>query len=208
MNSTSVELSRQVSAPRRSGRRAGESGTREAIALAARRGFAELGYDRTSIRSIAAEAGVDPALVGHFFGSKQRLFVAAMELPFTAADILPRILEGERAGAGERLARFAVAQLDDPHARRVLTGMVRAAASEPEAAQMVRELLTERILLPVARGLGADDAELRASLAGSQMIGLVMARHIIGIEPLAARPGDRLVRALAPTLQRYLVEPL
>jgi AcrR family transcriptional regulator len=193
---------------RRSGRRAGASGTREAIAQAARRKFGELGYDRTTIRAIAAEAGVDPALVGHFFGSKQRLFVATMEFPFTAAEVLPQILEGDRAGAGERLARFAVGQLDDPDARRVIVGLVRAAASEPEAAQMMRELLTHRLLGPIAQGLGADDAGLRANLVGSQMVGLVMARHVIGIEPLASLRSEQIVRALAPTLQRYLLEPL
>ena len=193
---------------RRPGRRAGTSGTREAIARVAARKFADLGYDRTSIRAIAAEAGVDPALVGHFFGSKQRLFVSVMTLPISADQILPRILEGKRAEAGERLARFALAQLDDPAARRVLTGIVRAAASEPEAAQMVREVVTERLLEPIARGLGADDADLRASLVSSQMMGLVMARHIVRVRPLASLPTEELVHALAPTLQRYLLEPL
>lgn len=198
----------QVSARARTGRRAGASGTREAIARVASRKFAEVGYDRTTVRSIAAEAGVDAALVRHFFGSKQRLFVSVMTLPISAEEILPRILDGDRAGAGERVARFAVAQLDDPAARRVLTGLVRAAASEPEAARLVRELVTRRLLEPIARGLGADDAPLRASLVSSQMMGVVMARHVVRVQPLASLSSEQLVHALAPTLQRYLVEPL
>ena len=184
------------------------SGTRDAIARVATRKFAELGYDRTTMRAVAAEAGVDPALVRHFFGSKQRLFVSVMSLPISADEILPRILHGDRASAGERVARFVIGQLDDPVARRVLTGLVRAAASEPEAAQLVRELLTRRLLEPIARGLGVDDARLRTSLVSSQMIGLVMARHVVRIQPLASLPSEHLVQALAPTLQRYLLEPL
>ena len=170
--------------------------------------FATRGFDRTSMRAVAADAGVDPALVAHFFGSKQRLFVSVMKLPISADEILPRILEGPRAEAGERLARFAVGQLDDPAARRVLIGIVRAAASEPEAAQMVRELVTERLLEPIAAGLGAEDAALRASLVSAQMMGLVMARHVVRVQPLASLPSEELVYALAPTLQRYLLEPL
>jgi AcrR family transcriptional regulator len=193
---------------RRSGRRVGASGTREAIAQAARRLFAELGYDRATIRAIAGEAGVDPALVGHFFGSKQRLFVATMEFPIRAEEVLPRILEGDRAGAGERFARVALGRLEEPDAQRVIVGLVRAAASEPEAAQMLREVVSHSVLGPIARALGADDAELRATLVGSQMVGLVMARYVIGVEPLASAPTETVVRALGPTLQRYLLEPL
>ena len=92
----------------------GESGTREAIATAARQQFAQLGYDRTSMRSVAEQAGVDPSLVSHFFGSKQQLFVAVIELPFDPAIILPAILEGERSQAGERLVRFVLAALINP----------------------------------------------------------------------------------------------
>ena len=193
---------------RRSGRRVGETRTREAIADAARRQFGELGYDRATIRGIAAEADVDPALVGHFFGSKQRLFVATMDFPVRAEDALPGILAGDRAETGERFVRFAVGLLDDPDARQVIVGLVRAAASEPEAAQMLREVVTDRVLGPIALALGADDAALRASLVGSQMVGLVMARYVIGIEPLASAPPETIVRALGPTIQRYLLGPL
>jgi AcrR family transcriptional regulator len=193
---------------RPSGRRRGASGTREAIAGAARRQFAELGYDRTSLRGVAAEAGVDPALVLHFFGSKQQLFVTVVELPFRAADVIPGVLGGERDGVGLRFARFVLSVLEDPEGRARLTGIVRAAASEPAAARMVRELITREVLTPLVESLGVEDAELRATLVGSQVVGLVMARYVVAVEPLASLDADALAAAIAPNLQRYLNEPL
>jgi AcrR family transcriptional regulator len=190
------------------GRRPGPSGTREAIVAAARRHFSERGYDRSSLRSIAAEAGVDPALVTHFFGSKQRLFVEVVELPFDPAEVLPRVLAGDPETVGMRLAEVIVGMLENPEARARITGIVRAAASEPEAARMVRELLMREVWAPAAALLGVDDAELRMNLVGSQIVGMVMARYIVGAEPLASLPPEELAGALGPTLQRYLAEPL
>jgi AcrR family transcriptional regulator len=193
---------------RRTGRRPGESGSREAIANAARRSFAELGYDRTTIRGIAAEAGVDPALVAHFFGSKQKLFVSVMALPFDPEEVMPEILAGARSKAGLRLAEFAIGLLEDPEARSVLVGIVRSAASEHEAAQLVRELVAQRIVGATSRALATPDAELRANLVASQMVGLIMARYVIRVEPLASLPPDALIEAIAPNLQRYLTGQL
>lgn len=190
------------------GRRPGASGTREAIAAAARRQFAELGYDRTSLRAVAAEAGVDPALVSHFFGSKQRLFVEVVELPFDPEIVLPGILAGDRETIGLRLARFVLGALEHEDARRRFTGMIRSAASEPEAARLVRELVTSRVFSPIAESLGVDDAPLRAALAGSQIVGLVMARHVVGVEPLASASADKIAESVGATLQRYLTGPL
>jgi AcrR family transcriptional regulator len=197
-----------VSSHKRTGRRPGKSGTREAILRAARSQFGELGYDRTTIRSIAAEAGVDPALVLHFFDSKQRLFLEVVELPFDAAAVLPALLAGDRRKVGERLARLFLAALDDEDARNRWTSMLRAAATEPAAAEMLRELLTKRVFVPLAETLGVEDARLRATLVGSQIVGVVMARHIVRVEPLASLPSDELAQAIAPTLQRYLTGPL
>jgi len=193
---------------RPSGRRPGDSGTRAAIRAAASRQFAERGYDRTSLRSIAAEAGVDPALVSHFFGSKQQLFVAVVELPFDPARVVPVVFGGDRDTVGERVARFVLGVLEDPRARQPMLGLIRAAASEPAAARMVRELMTREVFARVVATLGVADADLRASLAASQVIGLLMARHVIGIEPLASLPAERLAAAIAPNLQRYLTEPV
>jgi AcrR family transcriptional regulator len=197
-----------VSRRKRTGRRPGKSGTREAILRAARSQFGELGYDRATIRSIAAEAGVDPALVLHFFDSKQRLFLEVVELPFDPAAALPTLLAGDRRKVGERLARLFLAALDDEDARSRWTSMLRAAASEPAAAELLRELLTKRVFVPLAETLGVEDARLRATLVGSQIVGVVMARHIVRVEPLASLPSDELAQAIAPTLQRYLTGPL
>jgi AcrR family transcriptional regulator len=195
-----------VSRRKKTGRRPGRSRTREGILDAARRQFAEIGYDRTTIRSVAAEAAVDPALVLHYFRSKQQLFLEVVELPFEPAVVLPGLLAGDRRQVGERLARLFVSVLDDPDARSRWTGMIRAAASEPAAAAMLRELLTQRVFVPLAETLGVEDARLRATLVGSQLVGIVMARHVVGVEPLASLPSDQLVSAIAPTLQRYLTK--
>ena len=191
-----------------SGRRPGASRTREEIRAAAARLFAEQGYDRTSLRAIARAAGVDQKLVAHFFGSKQRLFVEVVELPFDPAAVLPSLFGGDRDHIGERFARFLLGVLEDPDGRRRLTGLIRAAATEPEAARMVRELITREILTRVVDALGVEDGALRASLLGSQVVGLVMARYIVAVEPLASASPEAVAAAIAPNLQRYLVEPL
>jgi AcrR family transcriptional regulator len=195
-------------AVRRPGRRPGTSGTREAILAAAARHFAHSGYDRASLRGIAAEAAVDQKLILHFFGSKQRLFVAAVGLPLNPAEVLPAILAGDRDSIGERIAKLLVDVLEQPALHQRLTGVVRAAASEPEVARMVREFLTRELFAPAAQMLGTDDGPLRANLVGSQIVGLVMARYVIAIEPLASTPPTIVAATIAPTLQRYLVGPL
>jgi AcrR family transcriptional regulator len=212
MNSSDEEIPdgegpRQI-APRRSGRRPGDSGTRTAIRTAAARQFAERGFDRTSLRSIAAEAGVDQKLVAHFFGTKQELFVEVVQLPFDPAEAVPAVFGGDPEHAGERVAEFVVGVLENPESRRPLVGLVRAATTEPEAARMVRELLTREILARIVAELGSDDADLRASLLGSQVVGLLMARYIVRIEPLASLPAPTVAAAIAQNLHRYLVEPL
>jgi AcrR family transcriptional regulator len=157
---------------------------------------------------VAAEAGVDPALVIHYFGSKQQLFLAAIELPFQVSDLVERLQSGPRREVGERVVRFALEVLGDPEGRERWTGMIRAAASDADAAAILREVLTQRIFEPLAEALGSDDAQLRANLASSQMVGLVMARYVIGIEPLASASAETIASAIAPTLQRYLVGEL
>lgn len=195
-------------AVKRRGRRRAPSRAREDIAAAARHQFADLGYDRTTIRSVAAEANVDPALVLHYFGSKQQLFLAAVDLPFDVAELVEQLGSGPRTETGERVVRFALGVLDQPEGRARWTGMIRAAASDPEAAAVLREVLTRRIFEPLAEALGSADAALRANLASSQIVGFVMARYVIGIEPLASAQSEVLVAALAPTIQRYLVGDL
>jgi AcrR family transcriptional regulator len=197
-----------LSRARPSGRRPGDSGTREAILRAARRQFAENGYDRTSLRSIAAEAGVDPTLVSHFHGSKQQLFVSVVELPFRPAEVLPALLAGDRGAIGERVARFVLGVLESEEGRSRVVGLLRAAASDEQAARMVRDLIVAELFAPIAEHLGTDQPQLRASLIGAQVVGLAMARHVVGVEPLASADADTVAAILAPNLQRLLVEPL
>lgn len=197
----------QMPAAARAGRRPGRPATREQILSAARDLFAELGYDRATIRAIAERAGVDSRLVTHYFGSKQRLFVAAAEPPVDPESVLPTLLR-ESDDPAVAMAHFIAALLDDPGYQRLATGLIRAAASEPEAAELAREFLTDRVLEPVARILDADQPDVRAALVGSQIVGLLFARNIIRIPALAALDSDQLASVLAPVVQRYLLDPL
>ena len=190
------------------GRRPAGSGTREAIERVARRQFAERGYPGTTMRGIAQEAGVDPRLVGHFFGSKQQLFLAVVELPFDPEEVFDQLLGPGSVDVGKRLAGFVLGMLEDPRARNILTGVIRAAASEQPAAEMVREMITTRLLLPLARRVGGTDPELRAALLGSQIVGLTFVRHEVGVHPLAQAERDRLVAAVGPVLDHYLTGSL
>jgi AcrR family transcriptional regulator len=197
-------------AARRTGRRAGDSGTREAILSSARNLFAERGYDRATIRGIAAQAGVDPALVHHFYGTKERLFAAAMELPIVPSELISATLEGasRRPGetTGEHIVRTAVTVWDSPGVRTGLLGLLRSALTSENAAAMVREFVTSAILGPMVSRAGGDpeDTAFRAALIGSQMVGLAMARYLLQLQPVAsALPGD-LAAAVGPSIERYL----
>lgn len=180
--------------------------TQERILEAARSAFAERGFHATSLRTIATGAGVDPSLCIHYFGSKQELFLAATELPVDLRSVLAS--EGSGEEVGERMARAFATVLDDDAARASLVALVRSAASDPRAAELVRELVGTRVVLPALANLAVDRPALRATLAGSQLIGLVFSRHIVGLAPLVETDTGTLVAAVAPTLQRYLTEPL
>lgn len=195
-------------AVRRGGRRPGDSGTRDDILAAAARQFGELGYDRATLRSIAGEAGVDPKLIAHFFGNKQRLFVEAVGLPINPAEILPAMLAGERSTITGRIATVVEGVLSNPEANRKMVALVRAAASEPEVAAMLRQFLTSEVFLPASELLSLDQPLLRLNMAGSQLVGLVVARYIVGIEPLASAPPKLIASIVAETFRRYLLDPL
>ena len=189
----------------RSGRRSGASGTRERIRSAAQEAFGELGFEGTTIRAVAARAEVDPALVHHYFGTKQRLFLSVMTLPFDAAAVRQAVIAPGAEGVGERLVRFFVSVWDDqPDVRRVLTGIVRSASTDPDAAGLFRALLGLHGLLDVIEAVAPDDPELRAVLVGSQLIGLATARYIVRLEPLASADREHVVSLLGPTIERYL----
>ena len=192
---------------RRSGRRRGPTTTRDAIARAARGQFAELGYDRATLRGIAGEAGVDAALVVQFYGSKDALFREVMALPPTVAEAMAALAKGPTATVGRRLAEVIVGMLEDPRSRSIVLGRIRSASSHPDAADLVRETVT-RDVGRLAAALTDDEPETRAVLVGSQIVGLALARHIVRVEPLASLPATDVIDYLAPTLQHYLVGTL
>ena len=202
--------------PRRGpGRRPGESRTREAILDAARRRFGGQGYDGTTIRGIAADAGVNPALVHHFYGTKERLFAAAMRLPVVPSEIITVVLgaERDRLGAefGRRIGEILIGTVlrawDVADIRTAFLGLLRAAATTEQGVVMLREFVTSTILASLTEVAGlSDDAEgrYRATLVASQVVGLGFARYVLGLGPLAAASNEDLVAAIGPTVQRYL----
>jgi AcrR family transcriptional regulator len=188
----------------RTGRRPGASGTREAILGAARRAFAEQGYQRATIRGVAELAGVDPALVHHYFGTKQELFVAAVRLPVNPVEQLAAVLAAEPDQVGQRLVETFLSIWDHAAGQSPLLALIRSAVADEQAAALLREFITEEVLGPIADRVGSPDAQLRATLAGSQLIGLAMARYIIRVEPLASAPPAQVAAVVGPTVQRYL----
>src|SRR4051812_17039191 len=169
------------STTKRSGRRPGPSTTRDGIADAARRQFAELGYDRATVRGIASEAGVDAALVMRFYGSKESLFREVMALPPQVAEVMAGLADGPRATVGRRLAEAIVGMLEDPRSRSIVIGRIRSASSHPDAAELVRETVT-RDLGRLVAALTDDAPETRAVLVGSQVVGLALARYVVHVE--------------------------
>ena len=193
---------------RRSGRRPGNQDTRTSILDAAREVFAERGFDKASIRAIATAAQVDPALVHHYFGTKDKLFLASMNMPVNPAELVPQALAGPRDQAGERLVRMFLTVWDSP-AGTAAVALLRSAMSNEWTARLMREFVVTQVLRRAIRELGLDDdADLRAALAATQLSGLAVVRYILKVEPVASADPERLVKAIAPTLQRYLVGDL
>ena len=191
----------------RTGRRPGETQTRDAIVTAARNELAEVGYERATMRSIASAAGVDPSLIVHFFGSKEGLFRAAVALPPAVVDALFGIVDGPREDVGRRFAQAVVGLLENRELRPIVLARIRSAASHPEAATLVRELVSVDIGT-LTSALTDDRPDVRAVLVGTQLVGLAFARYVVRVEPLASLPPAELIDVLAPTFQRILVESL
>jgi AcrR family transcriptional regulator len=206
----------------RSGRRAGETGTREAILDAARRQFADRGYDGATIRGIAADAGVDPALVHHFYGTKERLFAAAMSLPLVPSEVLTAAFaeiasagQPGSAGMGDQLVRMALTVWESTEVRGVFLGLLRSALTSEPAADMFRGFITDAILGPIAAaarsrdpGGDADEAAYRAGIVATQMLGLALSRYVLKLEPVASAGHAELAATIGPTLDRYLTGPI
>jgi AcrR family transcriptional regulator len=195
---------------RRAGRPAGSPPNREAILAAAREQFTERGYESATIRGIAARAGVDPALVHHYYGSKADLFAAALQLPLNPREVLGDVLAGDAGQLGERLVRrfLELWSADAAGLGGTIVGLLRSATTHEDAARMVREFVSREALGRIAEALDVPQPHLRAALAGSQIIGLALARFVIRVEPIASADTETLVACYAPTLQRYLTGPL
>jgi AcrR family transcriptional regulator len=196
-----------VSTRRSRGRRRGASETRGEILEAARECFAAAGFRGTTIRSVAAAAGVDPALVHHYFGSKDDLFLAALAVPVDPREILPGALAGGLDGAAARILRTVLPLWDDPATRLPLVAVVRSSMSPDVNIDLMQQGLLRMILTPLRDALPPGEGDRRAQLFATQMIGLFLARYVLAFEPLASMSHDELVAWVAPNLQRYLTGP-
>ena len=199
-------MSPAASAPRR-GRRPGAPDTRAAILEAARGLFATQGFAGTTIRAIGTAAGVDAALVHHYFGSKDDLFVAALDIPVDPRQVLAPVVAGGVEGAGARLLEALLPVWDDPDVRPALLTVARAAmdASSPG---LVSKGFLPVVIYPLGPALGLDRPDLRMPLVASQVAGLILLRYVFEVEPLASMGRDQVVATYAPTLQRYLTAEL
>jgi AcrR family transcriptional regulator len=194
----------------RTGRRPGNQDTREAILAAARESFAEGGFDRASIRAIASRAGVDPALVHHYFGTKDELFLATVNAPMDPARFVDQVFAGTRDDLPERLVRTFLSVWDHPVTGPAVVALVRTSVQHDWSTRMLREFVAARVIRRVLTHLELDpvEAPLRGTLLATQMIGLGMVRYIVKLEPLASAPPEIVVATVAPTVRRYLFEPL
>ncbi|WP_329021860.1 TetR/AcrR family transcriptional regulator [Streptomyces sp. NBC_00690] len=198
-------------APRRRGRPARAAaqegpGARERILDAARTEFAERGYDKTTMRGIARAANVDAALVHHYYGSKDDVFAAAIEVSFEPALAVTAILGKGTEGIGERIARYFIGVWENPVSRGPLLVVIRSALTHEAAAKVLRGFVLRRLLERIAAELEVPNPKFRAELAASHMIGIAVLRYVIQVEPLASADPEEIISQVAPTLQRYLTE--
>ncbi len=197
---------------RRVGRRPGKHDTREEILAAAREMFAEHGYDGASIRQIATGAGVDPALVHHYFGTKEALFRAVVAAPIDPATYFPRIWTGDPEALGERIVRAFLDIWEHPATGPAIRATVRSAVSNEQSARLLREFFATQVVRRVVQELDADEPSetkaMRTSLVASQLFGVGLGRYILRLQPLADLPAETIVAAIAPTIQRYLTADL
>lgn len=190
------------STPKRRGRRSGGD-TRQHLLTAARATFAEQGYDSATVRTIAARADVDPAMVNHHFGGKEQLFAAAVAFPLDPGELTDELLDGDPQRLAERLLRRFLTVWDETGGNR-FAALVRSASSNDSAARMLREFVQDVLFRRITGALGVDNTDLRTALCGSQVVGLGMARYVVRLEPLASADHNTVIRTIAPNLQHYL----
>jgi AcrR family transcriptional regulator len=177
------------------------------VLAAARASFAEKGFRGTTIRAVAAAAGVDPALVHHYFGTKDDLFVAALEIPVDPREILAPVVALGPDGAGERLLRTFLSVWDDPDLQPGLLALARSLMAD-DSAGLVRDGFIPVVVGPVLAGLVRDRPEVRIPLVASQVLGLIVARYVVALPALAQVPAEDVVARVGPVIQHYLTGDL
>lgn len=189
----------------RAGRRAGAPDTKAEILEAAKKMFAAHGYDRATIRGIAREASVDPSLIHHYFGSKEGLFAASIDLPIPAVEIVRSVLDRGGADLGRGLAETFFMVWENEEARASFLGILRSAmGGEDRAVTAFRQFLTTALLEQISPVIDGDDAQLRALLMASQLVGVAMTRYVVRLEPIASAPVEHIIDLVAPRIQSYV----
>jgi len=191
-------------ARRTPGRRPGGPDTRGEILRAARESFADKGFAATSIRAVARQAGVDAALVHHYFDSKDELFIEAMALPLDPRQVAAAILDGSREDLGRRIATVFLGVWESDEGQQRMKAMLRSVVTSDEVARIMREGMTRMILEPVSRFIDVPDAKLRVALIASHLIVLALTRYVVELEPVASAGLDALVDRIAPAIQQYV----
>jgi len=197
--------------PRRRGRRASGEDTRAALLAAAREEFTERGFDGATVRRIAERAGVDAAMVNHWFGGKDQLFTATLELPGDPSALVRSVIDGDAGTLGERIVGMFLQVWDGgPGGVRggPMIALLRSVAAHPSAVRMIREFVSRAILRPFVTPVAPDRVDERAALVASQMLGLGMIRYVVQLEPLASADHPTIIALIGPTVQRYLTGPL
>jgi AcrR family transcriptional regulator len=194
--------------PVRGRRPLGSPDARRAVLDAARELFAELGFERTTMRAVAARAGVDPALIYHYFGDKDGLLFATLQPPVDAATVFAG-LAGAADRTGEELVRRLISLWEErPEIREQMTVILRTGLSHDRASRLLRDILSSFILAALGDVLAADRRELRVAHIRSHIGGLMHARYILKVPGAAAASPEDLVQAVGPTVQRYLTGDL
>lgn len=191
--------------PRGRRRKSVEEDARTAILAAATTEFASRGYEAVSLRSIARKAGVDPALVHHYFTEKADLFAESIRAPIRPDRVVKEILAGPRDRVGENIIRYLLGAFEDRSARTRMISLIHTALGQEFAATMLRQFLVREVFKRIAEAIGGEDSQLRASLAASQIVGLMIVRYGIRVEPIASASIEEVVARIGPVIQWHLV---
>ncbi len=178
--------------------------TRAAILRAAREQFESRGYDRTTIRAVAAAATIDPSMVMRYFGSKETLFTAAVHLDLQLPDLAAVAARSRGRVLFEHFLRRWEGDLSDD----VLLILLRSAVTHDEAARRLHEVFQHQLVHVIAGISDPDEAVRRAGLIASQTLGIALGRYLLKLPGLADQPADQLIQDVSPTLQLYLTAPL